>query len=89
MGVKFDTRPVSLKAGEWSPKGEPLRARTCRCGPLQDLDLDGLCACGYWPKATVDRTWSDQARRQGYREPVSVLDSYRRTIMERRYGKAA
>jgi hypothetical protein len=79
MGVQFDTRPPTHGSGHWSPKGEPLRARTCPCGPDQLLDEDDLCRhCGYYPKAVVDRTWLRQAKRIGFTGKVSALEEERR-----------
>lgn len=87
MSIRFPTRPMDDHRG--GPlRGEPLRARACRCG-VPDLDLDGLCSCGYWPKRTVDETWERQAKITGWRGPVSSLDAYRKAIYERQFGAAA
>lgn len=89
MAVRFPTRPTCDDRG--APlRGEPLRARTCKCGAEARLDADGLCTrCGYWPKATVDKTWDDQERRTGFSAPVSDLDRYRKQLMARQFGNAA
>jgi hypothetical protein len=90
MGVRFPCRPDHIGLHAHAQRGEPLRAQTCRCGPDQRVDEDGLCSrCGYWSKATVDKTWADQTRRQGYKSPVSELDRYRKRILERQFGRAA
>lgn len=89
-GIRFPTRPDRIGLHGHVLRGEPLRARTCRCGTEARLDDDGLCSrCGYFSKATVDRTWADQARRQGQSGPVSDLDEYRKRIYRRQFGAAA
>jgi hypothetical protein len=83
MGVQFPTRPTTTDKDFAPPFGEPLRAQTCECGPLQRVDEDGLCRhCGYWPRETVDETWRQQARRTGYHGPLSVLEAERRRRLE-------
>lgn len=89
-GIRFPTRPDRIGLHGHVLRGEPLRARTCGCGPEARLDDDGLCTnCGYFSKATVDKTWADQARRTGEARPVSELDEYRRRLYKRRFGAAA
>lgn len=61
--------------------GEPVRAKTCACNELQRLDADGLCVhCGYWPRETVDATWTAQAKRTGFSGNVSDLEQDRRRL---------
>lgn len=61
MSLTFPTRPAGRGP---SIPGTPTRARHCRCGRGQLLDLNTgrCCRCGNLPMAEIDRTFADRAR---------------------------